>query len=362
VLISIAQSPVESVGQASVWTLASPEQTAAWVAGFRFLPGLRYSGHRSAMQLGAEASVYLHAHQTLIPFADTPRAGLQPYRLWIRMADSCRSLRIGLQQINFGSATLLRPLMWFDRVDPLDPLGITEGVWSALVQVYFGQKSNVWLWVNFPGEKIRVWDIFPSQKYFPELGSRFQWAVPKGEMGVAANLRSVSTGVTLKSQAPGKLGYLNYSLGLDGKWDVGPGLWYEFSLKGVDRSFGIFSHFALLTLGADYTFQIGNGLNLMAEHLLSAAGSRLSSMPNNAAFTALSATYALDFFDQLRLIAYYDWKNENTYVFILYEHSLPQGKLQFMGWANPKNPTLPGRDNLDLFGGTGAQLMYIVHF
>ena len=52
----------------------------------------------------------------------------------------------GLQKINFGSATMLRPLMWFDQVDPRDPLQLTDGVWGVLGRYYFLNNANIWLW------------------------------------------------------------------------------------------------------------------------------------------------------------------------------------------------------------------------
>lgn len=357
-----AQHRLESSSQSSVWSSVLPLQDRQWFAGFRFLPGMRYAGHRGALQLQGEASLHLHAFESLIPLDDAPVAGLEPYRLWIRLADSTRSLRIGLQQINFGSATLLRPLMWFDRVNPIDPLGLTEGVWSVLGQAYFGQKASLWLWINLTEKKKRVWDILPSNTRSPELGGRLQWTVPKGEMGLAANLRPSKPVIVLNDQPPGELCFLNYRIGLDGKWDLGPGMWYELSMSGTTNYHGAMSHLALLTLGADYTFGWGNGLNVMVEHMLIAAGSRLRSLPDKAALTAISTSYATDFFNQFRIIGYFVWKNEQPYTFLQYECALSKGKLQLMVWANPENPVLPGREDLKLFGGKGAQILYLVHF
>jgi len=51
-----------------------------------------------------------------------------------------------LQKINFGSATLFRLLMWFDRIDPRDPLKLTDGVYGLLLRYYFHNNTNIWLW------------------------------------------------------------------------------------------------------------------------------------------------------------------------------------------------------------------------
>jgi hypothetical protein len=50
------------------------------------------------------------------------------YRAWVRIGSPRFEVRAGLQKITFGSGTIFRPLMWFDRIDPRDPLQVTEGV------------------------------------------------------------------------------------------------------------------------------------------------------------------------------------------------------------------------------------------
>lgn len=40
------------------------------------------------------------------------------YRAWLRLSQPRFEARLGLQKINFGSAALFRPLMWFDQLDP----------------------------------------------------------------------------------------------------------------------------------------------------------------------------------------------------------------------------------------------------
>ena len=71
---------------------------------------------------------------------------IDPYRLWLRLSSSRFELRAGLQKISFGSATLIRPLMWFDRIDPRDPLQLTDGVYGLLARYYFLNNANLWIW------------------------------------------------------------------------------------------------------------------------------------------------------------------------------------------------------------------------
>jgi len=65
----------------------------------------------------------------------THQGDLKPYRAWIRFSSDQLELRIGLQKLNFGSASILRPLMWFDQMDPRDPLQLTDGLWAFLQDI-----------------------------------------------------------------------------------------------------------------------------------------------------------------------------------------------------------------------------------
>ena len=74
---------------------------------------------------------------------------LSPYRMWVKFSGDQFELRAGLQKVNFGSAQMFRPLMWFDRIDPRDPLQLTDGAgahfgsaWSANQRIYFTSRQN----------------------------------------------------------------------------------------------------------------------------------------------------------------------------------------------------------------------------
>ncbi|MFO7659429.1 MAG: hypothetical protein R6V77_00785, partial [Candidatus Cloacimonadaceae bacterium] len=58
------------------------------------------------------------------------------YRLWVKAGTPQLEARLGLQRLNFGSAQILRPLQWFDNLDPTDILERTEGVQALLVRKY----------------------------------------------------------------------------------------------------------------------------------------------------------------------------------------------------------------------------------
>lgn len=70
---------------------------------------------------------------------------VKPYRAWVRLSTNTFEARVGLRKINFGSATLFRSLMWFDRTDPRDPLRLTDGVSGLLLRDYAVNNTSLWL-------------------------------------------------------------------------------------------------------------------------------------------------------------------------------------------------------------------------
>ena len=86
----------------------------------------------------------------------------EPYRIALNMQSVHTEYIIGLQKINFGPARILRPLMWFDSVNPTDPLELTSGVTGISAHYYyeFGWSSQAWLLL--PGDRIG-WEGFDDQ-------------------------------------------------------------------------------------------------------------------------------------------------------------------------------------------------------
>ncbi len=73
---------------------------------------------------------------------ETTDFDLSPYRFWFRRSTANLEIRMGLQKITFGPARLFRSLMWFDKLDPRDPLKITEGVWAIRIRRDFPNNAN----------------------------------------------------------------------------------------------------------------------------------------------------------------------------------------------------------------------------
>ena len=82
------------------------------------------------------------------------------YRYWVRYATNQMELRLGNQKINFGKAKLIRPLMWFDQIDPRDPIQFTEGVKAFLFRYYFLNNANIWFWILYENDQRKPCQTF----------------------------------------------------------------------------------------------------------------------------------------------------------------------------------------------------------
>jgi hypothetical protein len=272
--------------------------------------------------------------------------GARLYRGWLKIATDRAELRVGLQKINFGSATLLRPLMWFDKVDARDPLQFTDGVWGALGRYYLRDNSNIWLWVlygNREGGPLDISDAGGVTSKRPEYGGRAQLSIPKGEAALTYHRKTEEN-----------------RFAFDIKLDVTIGLWAEASWINKRADLGVLTNQTLINIGADYTFGVGNGLNLIAEHLTLSYDKRPFDFSNIVKISALSASYPLGINDNISYILYCDWKNGELYNFVNWRHNFRDLTLYIMGYLNSGNTpiSLMGNSN-SLYTGSGVQIMLV---
>ncbi|MEM6700546.1 MAG: hypothetical protein AAF599_19230, partial [Bacteroidota bacterium] len=262
-----AQNKVEWDGQVSAIGSYSPANDLEAFIGVRYIPELNYGiSLDTTKTLDFEASANLSSALLFDPFSEGEgNSSITPYRIWARYASKQFELRVGLQKIDFGSATLLRPIQWFNQIDPRDPLQLTNGVYGILGRYYFLNNANIWAWILYGNEKTRGFDAIETNRSIPEFGGRIQYPVSNGELALSYHHRTANTEnlafVPQFEEIP------ENRIGIDGKWDIGIGLWFEGSFVRKSKNVGIFTNQTLLNLGADYTFGLGNGLNVMTEHL-----------------------------------------------------------------------------------------------
>ena len=283
------------------------------------------------------------------------------YRMWGRFSSSQFEARLGLQKINFGSASLLRPLMWFDRIDPRDPLQLTDGVYGILMRYYFLNNANIWIWGLYGNENTKGWEFLSTKARSVEFGGRFQHPVGKGEMAFTYHHRQIDPNQSLPS-----LDMVNVSsipenrFALDGKWDIGIGFWFEGALTHQNSEQLPHPWQRAVTIGFDYTFGLGSGLNLIGEYFVYASSQEVLGSGDSIEFSALSMNYPLSMLDNLSCIFYYDWKNKDFYSFLNWRRTYDQWIINVIGFWNPIHFQI--YQNLtenNMFAGKGIQIMVI---
>lgn len=350
-------------GQASGWLASRPEDTPLSQIGLRYIPQLTVEsdlteGLRSDVELAlnAYAAASFARHQSP-QYEGTTKL----YRGWFRVSSRTFEARIGLQKISFGSATMLRPLMWFDAIDPRDPLQMTDGVYGLLLRYYFLNNANIWLWGLYGNEERRGWEVTPTRKNSAEFGGRVQTPLWSGEAALSYHHREADLGNLTSSQITSTQPFAGEDrFGLDGKWDVGPGVWFEATAAHGQTDLTDTRFQRQWTVGADYRFDVGDGLSVMTEYLRSETSKKLLGPAQGIGFSALSLNYPLGLVDRLSCFLYYDWTNAQWYRLITWQRTYDDWVLYFQGFWNPETIRLyqnQGPNNP--FAGTGLRFMLV---
>jgi hypothetical protein len=346
-------------GQLITWTNFNYRDVLVNQTGLRYIPELSAAYKlKDSWKVDTRLSFNSYGLATLADGELDPDAHIQPYRLWLRLSSERIFIRAGLQKINFGSANILRPLMWFDQLDPRDPLQLTEGVYGLLTRYYFLNNANLWVWVLYGNEGRRGWDLLGSDPEKAEYGGRFQFPVGPGELAISYHQRALNLD-SLNLPAIYYPPFRQDRLGIDGKWDVGVGLWFENSLKRNREEFNFLHRWTnKLTLGADYTFGLGNGLNLTFEQLIWSASNDFLQNSENIHFSALSANYPIGFMDRISAIVYFNWNTGDFYRILTWNRDYNRFSLYFLAYWNPESYDLYQSGEVsNLFAGKGIQIM-----
>jgi hypothetical protein len=359
-LCAQVRDTVDVSGQLSSWATFGTRKPVSLWAGLRYIPTLAYGVvPREGTIIDSEVSVHLNGFSQIAPWENRSfDSSLKTYRMWVRYSTPQLEVRAGLQKINFGSAVMLRPLMWFDTLDPRDPLQLTSGVWGVLGRYYFLNNANVWLWMLHGNEEAKMWEVGNTAQTVPELGGRLQFPVARSEAAMTYHFRKVvgDDDILLFS---GK-NIAEHRFGIDAKWDVEVGLWLEATWIQKQENIGSLTNQHMVTLGADYTFGVGNGLNLTGEHLMVSNGESAFEMNESAHITGLSLSYPLGMFSNLSVMVYADWRQSQSYQFLNFKRTFSKIAVHAMAYHNPASNNLPLQNKQsNLPGGTGFQLMAV---
>jgi hypothetical protein len=354
---------IEVHGQISGWMSVHPSNPFEAQFGLRYLPSLSITKPvLKTLSLDMELSANGYGSYHILQKDPSETDGnLKPYRMWLRITSSQFEARIGLQKINFGSASLLRPLMWFDRIDPRDPLQLTDGVYGLLLRYYFLNNTNIWLWGLYGNDETKGWEFIPSEKRIPEFGGRIQLPLFSGEIALSYHHRRADLEKGLLGQLPlGSGSVPENRLGLDGKWDIGIGLWFESTLTHAEIALLPYQYTRLINIGADYTFSAGNGLHVLAEHFMMETSESVFGTGEGYRFSALTLNYPLGLVETLTGMIYYDWENHSWYRFISFQRMSDRWSIYLMGFWNPgRFQIYQNLTETSLFAGKGFQIMLV---
>ncbi len=351
-------------GFLSGWMAASGKEFLETQVGLRFLPDFSLSKSLGRERLlEAELSLNAWASAEIRNFDESHIEGkTKLYRAMVRYSSPRFEARLGLQKISFGSASFLRPLMWFDRLDPRDPLQITDGVYALLLRYYFLNNRNIWLWALYGNDDPKGWEMMPTAKRRPELGGRIQTPLSKGELAFTYHQRRVS--FEMEDESSSKFSPIPENrYALDGKWDFGVGLWLEVALTCLQNKNLPYARQRSFVAGIDYTFNLGNGLHLLGEYFEFCANDNGSTGERTLSFVALSLAYPPGLLDTLNLIFYYDEENKQLYTFFRWQRSFDRLDFHLMAFWNPERFQIYRTQSAsNLFAGKGIQLMMVFHY
>ncbi len=352
-------------GLVSGWITVNADADIKPQLGLRCLPEFSLEKALSPKyNLDVEFSLNAYGSGTINAFDDVHTDGkVKPYRMWLRFSSAQFEARLGLQKINFGSASLLRPLMWFDRIDPRDPLQLTDGVYGLLMRYYFLDNTNIWVWGLYGNDDPKGWETISSYRKSPELGGRIQIPMGKGEIAFSYHHREIEVNGLFQGLEPDNPRFPENRCAIDGKWDIGIGIWFETSLFHQQTEHLPYTWQRALNVGMDYTLNIGNGLNVIGEHFVLEASRDAFGSGEAAKFSALALNYPLGLLDNITGILYYDWENKNFYNFLRWQRTYDRWSFHFMAFWNPEQfrvyNTQPGNN---LFAGKGIQVMAVFNY
>jgi hypothetical protein len=203
--------------------------------------------------------------------------------------------------------------------------------------------------------------LIPVNKSIPEFGGRLQVPVPGGEAAFSYHHRiadSRNSGLPVPEYE--KVGENRF--GLDAKWDLTVGLWFEGSWSTKNKDLDILTNELALNAGVDYTFNTGNGIYTAFEQLLVSADEEPFAFSNTTYFSLISVSYPVGMFDKLSTFIYYDWTNNNFYNFINWQKQFDKLVFYLMGYWNPDTFLLPAQAGPEnLFAGKGIQVMLVLN-
>jgi len=227
----------------------------------------------------------------------------KPYRGWLRYSTQRIEARLGQQKVSFGPAQVLRPLAWFDTIDPEDPIAQTEGVEAFRLRFFPSNSFALWTWI--------MKDVSDTLSF----GVRGELSTSFGEWGFTLHQ---DTDVS------------NTQVGVDFRYDGFIGLWNESAMIKSDNL-----EIDMITVGIDYTFPIASGILVITESMF--ISSKQNTTTSNQTFTAFMGSLPVGMFHNVMLISNLDWDENNTYNYLRWSSTYDRFSINCMVSINPSN-------------------------
>ncbi|MCX5782359.1 MAG: hypothetical protein NT145_06615 [Elusimicrobia bacterium] len=361
-LVSIALGPLalyaeyfHSQGQIAGWLEHNDLAQNKLNIGFRYLPEFSVSREiEKDKTLDADIAINAYAQAPAdFLYKAKDNSDLKFYRFWGRFHSNQFETRLGLQQISFGPAKILRSLMWFDSIDPRDPLKFTEGNWAALARYYFLNNSNIWLWGLYGNDKLKGLETVKTDPNKIEYGGRCQFPLPKGEGGISFDRRCVNQNDWNRIMAVPLADCVENRLGFDGYWDIGVGLWFETSIGKMDLASDQQEYEENYTIGADYTFS--SGLHILGEHMFTGKGADFNCLGKKNNVSVFVADYKLGILDAVSAIEYYNWDIGKVYSNLRWLRTYDNWQFNLIVYSN-------GDDTTTSYSGRGMQFLVMYNY
>jgi hypothetical protein len=339
-------------GQLSTWGMGTRAQSE-WDenSGIRYVPQFSYSylmGKNDLLNAELLLNTYYETDFHTHDYA------FKNYRSILRYTTEQSETQLGLQKIDFGPAQLLRPLMWFDRVDPRDPLKLTDGVYALRYKYSFLDNSLVWLWCLYGNTDNKGYELLPTVKNTPEIGGRIQVPAAGGEIAATFHTRQVDAMLYY---------YRENRYALDGRWDIGIGVWFESAWQQNISFMPINKWNSMTTFGADYTIPEGSRIYILAEHMVTTVSNSFLNADQNRQISAMMVTYSIGVFNNIMLQEYYEWHNKNLYQYFQFQRTYDNFIINFALFHYPeKGGSLFLNGQTSLLSGYGLQLMLIFNY
>jgi len=356
-----------SRGQISGWMTGGEDNFPVSQLGYRYIPEL-------TIEMPLPEGLYLDSQIALNSYGSSDlengedpvnEADIKPYRIWARLSGSRFELRAGLQKINFGSAALFRPVKWFDHVDPRDPLELTDGVYGVLGRYYFQNNTNIWLWGLYGNENIKGWETSPTAEKTLEPGGRIQVPFAIGEAALSFHHRKADyTGSQILSAMSDDENVIENSYAFDIKLDAVTGMWLEAAVTHRDSDIDFMKYSTMWTIGTDYTFNTGNGLNILCEYFSASGGENVFDDTSSirSQFIGAQGVYPFSLLDRVSVIYYYDITNNDNYLTLQWQRVYDSWTINISGFLNPDaGGSISGSSGITA-AGNGFQIMTIYNY